>query len=348
MEINDFSTIKMTRTSSEWNAICSELSFSFFYIFSVLSNDKKRIDTFDLHSSHFFSFQLEVKRRQWPLFSIEFVSCPQGSSRWYRQGFRPLVWFSQIPSPSACGGERNSDGSNGQRRGRIVDFETHRRINVLMCRRRINIYGIVRSSSFSLWFPIPLDWETFGDFLTWQQRTVEVRFIFPSPRPSSSDVFRCLSDSLFRSLLLNRRSSLFHGIGVGTIHQPRSRNRFQNGSRLARSVSTSTHCFVVIFRLGVGIAMIINSVLGTLYYNVIIAWALFYFILSFRSTLLWTKCGNWWNSKDQCFEPAAQGDFYRFNETKWNCTESQFSNFSEYACAPLNNSGRVTVTEEFY
>lgn len=98
---------------------------------------------------------------------------------------------------------------------------------------------------------------------------------------------------------------------------------------------------------GVGVAMIINSVLGTLYYNVIIAWALFYFILSFRKTLLWTKCGEWWNT-NACFEPSSQGNFYRFNGTKWNCTESEFNNFTDYGCTPVNNSGRVTVTEEFY
>ncbi|CAF5201181.1 unnamed protein product, partial [Rotaria magnacalcarata] len=37
---------------------------------------------------------------------------------------------------------------------------------------------------------------------------------------------------------------------------------------------------------GVGFAMIINSVLCMLYYNVVIAWALFYFISSFRKRLL--------------------------------------------------------------
>lgn len=98
---------------------------------------------------------------------------------------------------------------------------------------------------------------------------------------------------------------------------------------------------------GVGITMIFNSFLGTLYYNVVIAWALFYFILSFRKTLLWTECGNWWNT-DECFVPTAQADFYYFNETKWNCTESQFQNFTDNYCQPVNNSGRVTVTEEFY
>lgn len=70
--------------------------------------------------------------------------------------------------------------------------------------------------------------------------------------------------------------------------------------------------------------MIINSVLGTLYYNVIIAWALFYFVLSFRSQLLWADCGHWWNT-DRCIVPGSPSDPVSANVT-----------------------GRVTATEEFY
>ncbi|CAF0763036.1 unnamed protein product [Adineta ricciae] len=98
---------------------------------------------------------------------------------------------------------------------------------------------------------------------------------------------------------------------------------------------------------GVGIAMIINSVLGTLYYNVLIAWALFYFFLSFRSRLLWSTCGNWWNTA-RCFVPGTQSSLFSANGTTWNCTEEQYYNFSQYNCQEVNQTGKVTATEEFF
>ncbi len=104
---------------------------------------------------------------------------------------------------------------------------------------------------------------------------------------------------------------------------------------------------IIAFFLGVGIAMIINSILGTLYYNVLIAWALFYFILSFRKRLLWADCGYWWNT-NRCFVPGSQGNTFTVNGATWNCTEVQFANSSIYGCQEINITERVTATEEFF
>ncbi|CAF4127459.1 unnamed protein product [Rotaria socialis] len=110
---------------------------------------------------------------------------------------------------------------------------------------------------------------------------------------------------------------------------------------------------------GVGFAMIINSILGTLYYNVIIAWALFYFVLSFRKRLLWADCGHWWNSNG-CFVPGSPGNTLGanitalnctlFNCTGGNCTTALSSNFSDSGCQENNTTSvkQVTVTEEFF
>ncbi|KAK3780835.1 hypothetical protein RRG08_059478 [Elysia crispata] len=47
---------------------------------------------------------------------------------------------------------------------------------------------------------------------------------------------------------------------------------------------------------GVGIAMIMCSTMVTIYYNVIIAWSQFYFIISFTDHVPWDTCDKGWNS----------------------------------------------------
>jgi solute carrier family 6 GABA transporter-like protein 6/8/11/12/13 len=93
--------------------------------------------------------------------------------------------------------------------------------------------------------------------------------------------------------------------------------------------------------------MIINSVLCMLYYNVIISWALFYFISSFRTELLWKKCGYWWND-ERCFVPGSSNSAATVNDTLYNCTQEQFVNFTDYSCVPINATDRVTATEQFF
>ena len=100
---------------------------------------------------------------------------------------------------------------------------------------------------------------------------------------------------------------------------------------------------------GVGFAMIINTIFCMLYYNVIISWALFYFVSSFRKNLLWSKCEYWWND-DRCFVPGAKDSSYSVNGITYNCTETQYQNISDYFCIPTTNqtSNRVTATEQFF
>lgn len=47
---------------------------------------------------------------------------------------------------------------------------------------------------------------------------------------------------------------------------------------------------------GVGYAMFLLSTLVGIYYNMILAWALFYLVSSFTSDLPWSSCDNWWNT----------------------------------------------------
>ncbi|XP_025100411.1 sodium- and chloride-dependent glycine transporter 1-like isoform X2 [Pomacea canaliculata] len=55
---------------------------------------------------------------------------------------------------------------------------------------------------------------------------------------------------------------------------------------------------------GVGWAMFVVSVLIAIYYNMIIAWTLYYLFASFTKTLPWSFCGVW--SSDGCFEDRAE------------------------------------------
>uniref|UniRef100_A0A0B6ZDJ3 Transporter n=2 Tax=Arion vulgaris TaxID=1028688 RepID=A0A0B6ZDJ3_9EUPU len=54
---------------------------------------------------------------------------------------------------------------------------------------------------------------------------------------------------------------------------------------------------------GVGVGMIICSGIVCVYYNVIIAWTLYYLFMSFRTVLPWSHCNNDWNT-DRCVDDA--------------------------------------------
>lgn len=43
--------------------------------------------------------------------------------------------------------------------------------------------------------------------------------------------------------------------------------------------------------------MFLMSSLVGIYYNMILAWALFYLLSSFTSHLPWSSCDNWWNTE---------------------------------------------------
>lgn len=63
---------------------------------------------------------------------------------------------------------------------------------------------------------------------------------------------------------------------------------------MARSVSVFK--FKAVVPSGVGFSMLVVSFLCCVYYNVIIAWCLYYMFKSFASIVPWANCDNWWNT----------------------------------------------------
>ena len=79
---------------------------------------------------------------------------------------------------------------------------------------------------------------------------------------------------------------------------------------------------------GIGWGMFIVSMLIGMYYNVLIAWALFYLCASFNSDVPWRSCDNAWNS------PACGlvDEYMCTNCTAHNAT------YLNHACHSINNS----------
>ena len=52
---------------------------------------------------------------------------------------------------------------------------------------------------------------------------------------------------------------------------------------------------------GIGWTMFVSSWLCTIYYNMLIAYAVFYIVASLSDQLPWKTCGHWWNTAGTCF-----------------------------------------------
>lgn len=64
-----------------------------------------------------------------------------------------------------------------------------------------------------------------------------------------------------------------------------------------------TNVFYTCTSPGVGISMVMVTVIVAIYYNVIIAYSLYYMFASFQSPLPWTGCSGWADSN--CTEVSA-------------------------------------------
>ncbi|GFS19354.1 sodium- and chloride-dependent glycine transporter 1-like [Elysia marginata] len=89
---------------------------------------------------------------------------------------------------------------------------------------------------------------------------------------------------------------------------------------------------------GVGIGMLLCSGIVCIYYNVIIAWTLYYLFSSFRAILPWSHCDNSWND-ELCIDE-------NFNATKHAMAamnESSSGNLTDYFTDGNATSGNLTT-----
>ncbi|KAK6182350.1 hypothetical protein SNE40_010059 [Patella caerulea] len=111
---------------------------------------------------------------------------------------------------------------------------------------------------------------------------------------------------------------------------------------------------------GLGVSMTFMSGICNLYYQMILAWILYYLVHSFMSPLPWTTCDNWWNT-DTCFLHQKMAN--NVTGIGMNVTSSLTDNASNVTAYTLegaeyslitgvnytNSSNRVyTASEEFW
>ncbi|XP_071116517.1 sodium-dependent proline transporter-like [Haliotis cracherodii] len=93
---------------------------------------------------------------------------------------------------------------------------------------------------------------------------------------------------------------------------------------------------------GIGTSQTIVSFLGSVSYNLAIAWTIYYLYKSFWPTLPWTTCGNWWNT-DLCVKDL--GSNITYNDSYLNLTAGNVPGGTGAWRKP-NES--LTASEEFW
>nr|XP_045613817.1 sodium- and chloride-dependent glycine transporter 2-like [Procambarus clarkii] len=104
---------------------------------------------------------------------------------------------------------------------------------------------------------------------------------------------------------------------------------------------------------GLGWAQVVLSLLTAVYYNLILAWTLFYVVSSFASRLPWGHCDNEFNSPECFVEDAARvcrnQSLYYYNRsclsTQEYCSLSNLTNYNETHCYSHQVPGEVRAVE---
>ncbi|XP_069970505.1 sodium- and chloride-dependent glycine transporter 2 [Penaeus vannamei] len=113
---------------------------------------------------------------------------------------------------------------------------------------------------------------------------------------------------------------------------------------------------------GLGWGMVLVSVLVSVYYNIILAWALFYTFSSFTSVLPWASCGNDFNSPECYLENRCNISTYFYNNTclevEQYCNIAGLTAFNETTCIDPSDDNismpaisavaKVSASEDFF
>nr|CAB3266322.1 sodium-dependent proline transporter [Phallusia mammillata] len=99
---------------------------------------------------------------------------------------------------------------------------------------------------------------------------------------------------------------------------------------------------------GIGIGMMFVSFFVVVYYNVIIAYALFYLFASFQSVLPWTiACGEWWNSRTcDVINGTMTTNFANDTTTVPMTTTAVTTTVDPTAAVDISNSTNATVLNQ--
>jgi len=101
---------------------------------------------------------------------------------------------------------------------------------------------------------------------------------------------------------------------------------------------------------GIGYGMIIVSAIVMLYYNMIIAWTIFYIFVSFNKRLPWERCEPEWRTSDcysyreneECHQLHPNGTY--FNQTCFESINSTLLKVFEHS----NNTGKKASADEYF
>lgn len=98
---------------------------------------------------------------------------------------------------------------------------------------------------------------------------------------------------------------------------------------------------------GVGFGMVIISAIVCVYYNVIIAWTLYYFVMSFAWELPWSTCNNSWNTA-RCFVRRSDNESLLDNGTTAVASTITTAVVEGVTTSPVIREKARTASEEFW